>query len=106
MLDQCHNIEGKIEAIIQSVINCQIAYAKALCVNCKELARLQITGEVLAAHNLLLDGFHTDVRPLLANMREESGLYPDPLQALKESGYEIKIANMRTTLPSGSHSNR
>ncbi len=102
MLDQCHNIEGKLGAIIQSVINCQIAYAKALCVNYKELAKLQNAGEVLAAHNVLLDGFQTDVRPLLANIREESGLHPEPLQALKESGYEAKIAKERGVMSGGS----
>jgi L-rhamnose isomerase / sugar isomerase len=102
MLDQCHNIEGKIGAITQSVINCQIAYAKALCVNYKELSKLQATGEVLAAHNMLLDGFQTDVRPLLAKVREENGLHPDPLQALKESGYEAKIAKERGVMDGGS----
>jgi L-rhamnose isomerase / sugar isomerase len=102
MLDQCHNIEGKMGAIIQSVINCQIAYAKALCVNYKELAKLQAVGEVLAAHNMLLDGFHTDVRPLLAEIRKEMRLHPDPLQALKESGYEAKIAKERGTMDGGS----
>ncbi len=102
MLDQCHNIEGKIGAIIQSVINCQIAYAKALCVNYKELAKLQAAGEVLAAHNMLLDGFHTDVRPLLAEIRKEKGLNPDPLLALKESGYEAKIAKERGVQDGGS----
>ncbi len=102
MLDQCHNIEGKMGAIIQSVINCQMAYAKALCVNYKELAKLQAAGEVLAAHNMLLDGFHTDVRPLLAEIRKEKGLNPDPLQALKESGYESKIAKERGVQDGGS----
>ena len=102
MLDQCHNIEGKMGAIIQSVINCQMAYAKALCVNYKELAKLQAAGEVLAAHNMLLDGFHTDVRPLLAEIRKEKGLNPDPLQALKESGYEAKIAKERGVQDGGS----
>jgi L-rhamnose isomerase / sugar isomerase len=102
MLDQCHNIEGKIAPIIQSVINCQMAYAKALCVNYKELAKLQVAGEVLAAHNMLLDGFNTDVRPLLAEIRKEMGLNPDPLKALKESGYEAKIAKERGTLDGGS----
>lgn len=102
MLDQCHNIEGKVRAMIQSVINCQIAYAKALCVNYKELAKLQAAGDVLAAHNVLLDGFHTDVRPLLAEIRSEMGLHPDPLQALKESGYEAKIAKERGVQEGGS----
>jgi L-rhamnose isomerase / sugar isomerase len=102
MLDQCHNIEGKIAPIIQSVINCQISYAKALCVNYKELAKLQASGEVLAAHNMLLDGFHTDVRPLLAEVRKEMGLHPEPLQALKENGYEAKIASERGVMDGGS----
>jgi L-rhamnose isomerase / sugar isomerase len=63
---------------------------------------LQQAGEVLAAHNVLLDGFQTDVRPLLVNIREERGLHPDPLQALKESGYEAKIAKERGILSGGS----
>jgi L-rhamnose isomerase/sugar isomerase len=71
-------------------------------VNYKELAKLQASGEVLAAHNMLLDGFHTDVRPLLAEIRKEMGLHPDPLQALKESGYEAKIAKERGVQDGGS----
>src|SRR5260370_14801370 len=33
MIDQSHNIEPKIEAMIQSVLNVQMAYAKALLVD-------------------------------------------------------------------------
>ena len=33
MIDQSHNVEGKIDAMIQSVVNIQTAYAKALLVD-------------------------------------------------------------------------
>ncbi len=94
-LDQCHNIEGKIAAIIYSVLNCQEAYAKALCVPRAALANLQQDGAVLAAHNLLTDAYRTDVRPLLAQVRLEMGAAPDPIAAYWASGYEEKIRNER-----------
>jgi L-rhamnose isomerase/sugar isomerase len=91
MLDQCHNIEGKIGAIIYSVMNCQEIYAKALVVDRKRLAQAQAAGEVLEAHRILTDGYRTDVRPLLAQVREEMGLATDPLAAYRASGYEERI---------------
>ncbi len=97
MLDQNHNIEGKIGAVIQSVINCQTAYAKALCVDQKTLEQHQQEGNVLAAHQTLMDAYETDLRPILARVRKELGRDPDPIKALKESGYEEKIANERGT---------
>ncbi len=95
MIDQSHNIEGKIGAMVQSVINCQIAYAKALIVDQKTLEHQQKQGDVLGAHRTLMDAYETDVRPLLAQLREELGIHPDPMQALAESGYEEKIAKER-----------
>ena len=41
MIDQSHNIEGKIDAMIQSVMNIQTAYAKALLVDETRLAAAQ-----------------------------------------------------------------
>lgn len=95
MLDQNHNIEGKIAAVIQSVINCQTAYAKALCIDQKALEQYQKEGNVLAAHQTLMDAYEIDVRPILAQVRKELGRDPDPIKALKESGYEDKIASER-----------
>ena len=95
MLDQCHNIEGKMQAIIYSVLNCQEAYAKALIVPRAQLAGLQQAGDVLGAHRLLSDAFRTDVRPLLAQVRQEMGVPTDPIAAYKASGYDTKIANER-----------
>ena len=97
MLDQCHNIEGKMAAIIYSVLNCQEAYAKALLVPRKQLDELQANGEVLAAHQMLTDAYRTDVRPLLAQVREEMGVPVDPIAGYRASGYEEKIREERGT---------
>lgn len=94
-LDQCHNIEGKMAAIIYSVMNVQEAYAKALCVNRSRLAELQMEGAVLDAHRYLTDAYRVDVRPLLAQVRIEMGLDPDPIAAYHASGYEDKIRSER-----------
>jgi L-rhamnose isomerase/sugar isomerase len=91
MLDQCHNIEGKIAPVIYSVLNCQEAYAKALIVQRAKLAVLQAAGEVLEAHRLLNDAYRTDVRPLLAQVREELDVPADPMAAYKSSGYQERI---------------
>ena len=71
MIDQSHNVEGKIDAMIQSVMNIQTAYAKALLVDETRLAAAQGEGDVLGAHRVLLEAFETDVRPLLARLRAE-----------------------------------
>jgi L-rhamnose isomerase/sugar isomerase len=95
MLDQCHNIEGKLSAVIYSVMNCQEAYAKSLVVPRAALADAQRRGDVLGAHRLLSDAYRTDVRPLLAQVRREQGIAEDPIAAYKASGYEQKIARER-----------
>jgi L-rhamnose isomerase / sugar isomerase len=91
MLDQCHNIEPKIPAQIRSVMNVQEATAKALLVDAEALREAQLAGDVLAANAALMDAYNTDVRPLLAGLREEMGLAPDPVSAYLASGYGEKI---------------
>jgi L-rhamnose isomerase / sugar isomerase len=95
MLDQCHNIEAKIPAIIRSVLNVQEATAKALLVDADALAAAQAAGDVLAANAVLMDAYATDVRPLLREMRAESGLDPDPVAAYHRSGYQQQIETER-----------
>ncbi len=95
MIDQSHNIEGKIAPMVLSVLNCQEAYAKALLVPQAELAAAQAAGEVLHAHHLLTSAYQTDVRPLLAQVREALGAPADPLAAYRASGYEQRIAKER-----------
>ncbi|MGP4028312.1 L-rhamnose isomerase [Actinomadura sp. 3N407] len=95
MLDQCHNIEPKIQGQIRSVMNVQEATAKALLVDAEALSAAQSSGEVLEANAVFMDAFNTDVRPLLAELREEMGLHPDPVAAYKASGYYERIAEER-----------
>jgi L-rhamnose isomerase / sugar isomerase len=95
MIDQAHNIEPKIEAMILSVTNLQEAYAKALLVDRQALAEARRSGDVLRAHRLLLEAYATDVRPLCAKVREALGAAPDPVSSFRESGYLEKVVNER-----------
>ncbi|MEU2423453.1 L-rhamnose isomerase [Streptomyces sp. NPDC007851] len=95
MLDQCHNIEAKIPAIIRSVMNVQEATAKALLVDRDALAAAQASGDVLEANAVLMDAYNTDVRPLLAEVRKEMGLDADPIAAYRRSGWAEKIVAER-----------
>ncbi|MFJ5708299.1 L-rhamnose isomerase [Streptomyces sp. NPDC093105] len=95
MLDQCHNIEAKIPAVIRSVMNVQEATAKALLVDLDALTAAQAAGDVLAANAVLMDAYNTDVRPLLREVREEQGLHPDPVAAYAASGWQDRIAAER-----------
>jgi L-rhamnose isomerase len=91
MLDQSHNIEPKIPAQIRSVMNVQEATAKALLVDSAALAAAQRAGDVLGANAVLMDAYDTDVRPLLAELRVDMGLDPDPVAAYARSGYAERI---------------
>ncbi len=95
MIDQAHNVEGKLAPMILSVLNCQEAYAKALLVPRGELQALQTEGEVLLAHKMLVDAGRTDVRPLLAQVRRELNVPEDPVAAYRASGYEERIRKER-----------
>jgi L-rhamnose isomerase/sugar isomerase len=95
MLDQCHNIEPKIPGQIRSVMNVQEATAKALLVDRDALREAQQSGDVLGANAVLMDAYNTDVRPLLAELRESQGLDADPSAAYLRSGHQERIARER-----------
>jgi len=95
MIDQSHNIEPKIEAMLLSVLNCQRLYAKACLVDFKTLGEKQANGDVLGAHRVLMDAYETDVRPLLMVVREEMGLDPHPMDVYARDGYAQKVAKER-----------
>jgi L-rhamnose isomerase/sugar isomerase len=97
MIDQSHNVEGKIGAMLQSVMNIQTAYAKALLVDDAKLAEAQASGDVLGAHRVLVEAFETDVRPLLARLRKEAGVAADPVEAFRAGGYAEALAAERGT---------
>jgi L-rhamnose isomerase/sugar isomerase len=102
MIDQSHNIEPKIEAMIQSVYNIQLAYAKALLVDRARLRQAQEEQSVLGAYRILQAAYETDVRPLLAEARLRQGLNPDPFAALRASGYTERVAQERPAVASAS----
>ena len=97
MIDQSHNVEGKLGAMIQSVSNIQTAYAKALMVDDALLADAQRAGDVLGAHRVLLEAFETDVRPLLADLRTGHGLEADPVEGFRRGGFAEQLARERGT---------
>ena len=92
MLDQCHNVEDKVPGQIRSVLNVQEMTAKALLVDHEALRAAQVSGDVLGANQVFMDGFYTDVRADLAAWRESRGLPADPMAAFSASGYLARIA--------------
>ena len=98
MIDQSDNIEGKIDAMIQSVMNIQTAYAKALLVDEAGLDAAQRAGDVLGAHRLLMNAFETDVRSLLGSFRSEFGVAGDPVEAFRAGGHAERLARERGTV--------
>ena len=97
MIDQCHNVEGKIEAMIQSVTNIQSAYAKALLVDGERLAAAQRDGDVLGAHRVYSMRSRPTCGPLLARLRESVGVDADPVAAFRAGGYAERLAAERGT---------
>jgi L-rhamnose isomerase/sugar isomerase len=81
--------------MVQSVLNCQTAYAKALLVDREALAARRAGQDVLGAYRVLTDAYETDVRPLLAQVRVEMGLDPDPIAAYHASDYPARVAQER-----------
>jgi L-rhamnose isomerase / sugar isomerase len=95
MIDQSHNLKGKMEAMVQTVMTAQELFAKAALVDEKLLTEAQSKAEIVRAEEFLRDAFATDVRPILEAWRKSKGLPTNPLRALYESGYVEKISRER-----------
>lgn len=98
-IDQSHNVEAKVEAMVLSIVTLQESYAKSLLIDRAALRESQAAGDVLRGHELLLDAYRTDVRPLCAKVREDLGAAADPIAALRASGYAERMAGERATVP-------
>jgi L-rhamnose isomerase / sugar isomerase len=96
-IDQSHNVEPKVEAMVLSVVALQEAYAKALLVDRAALRAAQESADVLGGHEVLLDAYRTDVRPLCAAARVALGASADPIASLRESEYADRMALERQT---------
>ena len=91
MIDQSHNLKGKIEATVQTVVTAQELWLKAALIDREQLAVYQESCDLVAAEELFRGAFWRDVRPLVAAWRQQRGLPADPLAALKDSGYVERI---------------
>jgi len=95
MVDQCHNLKPKIEAMVQTVDEAQRQFARAHLVDRKALARAQKKADVVAAERTLRDAYETDVRPILAQWRKSKGLPKDPIEELRKSGVIQELGKTR-----------
>jgi L-rhamnose isomerase/sugar isomerase len=97
MIDQSHNLKGKIEAMIQTVTVAQQLFSKAALVNYPSLASAQMNCDLVRAESLLQDAFNTDVRPAIQEWRDSKGLPRDPMEAFRQSGYLERITRERAS---------
>src|SRR5499427_8219436 len=96
MIDQSHNLKGKIEAMIQTVTMAQMLFAKAALVDHAKLAAAQTKCELVDAETCLKDAFSTDVRPVVRDWAVSKGLPSDPMTAFRQSGYLERITAERS----------
>ncbi len=96
MIDQSHNLKGKVEAMVQTVVTAQELYAKAALVDQAQLAGLQQECRLVEAEETYRSAFWTDVRPIVREWRIARGLPVDPLKSLRESGYVESITSQRS----------
>jgi L-rhamnose isomerase/sugar isomerase len=95
MVDQSHNLKGKIEAMIQTVTTALELYAKAAIVDHERLAMCQAKCALVDAETCLKDAYSTDVRPAIVEWAKSKGLPANPLDAFRESGYLERVTRER-----------
>ncbi len=96
MVDQSHNLKGKIEAMIQTITVAQELYSKAALVDHIALTRAQKNCDLVIAESLLQDAFATDVRQVIQEWRLSKGLPKDPMEGFRQSGYLERITKLRS----------
>ena len=95
MVDQSHNLKGKIEAMIQTVCTAQELYARAALVDHARLQKLQQECSLVDAEETLRGAFWMDTRAMVREWRRARGLPEDPMRAYRESGYSERITRER-----------
>ena len=95
MVDQSHNLKGKMEAMVQTVCMAQELFARAALVDRAQLADLQDACRLVEAEECFRGAFFTDVRPAVRAWRRQRGLPEDPLAALRAGGYVERIRAQR-----------
>ena len=83
MIDASHNVKDPLEDLLQSVEAIMMAYAQALLVDRKALKEAQQKNDVAQCQEILQQAYRTDVRPLIAEARLQSGAALDPIQLFR-----------------------
>ena len=96
MIDQSHNLKGKIEAMLQTVSMAQELFAKACLVSHADLADAQKRSDLVKAESFLQDAFATDVRPVIQEWRRSKSVPVNPLDAFRQSGYLERVTPQRS----------
>jgi L-rhamnose isomerase/sugar isomerase len=95
MVDQSHNLKGKIEAMLQTVATALELFAKAAIVDHERLSAYQEKCSLVDAETCLKDAYSTDVRPAIVEWAKSKGLPENPLDAFRQSGYLERITAER-----------
>jgi L-rhamnose isomerase/sugar isomerase len=102
MLDQSHNVTDPIESLMRSAMEVCRAYAQGLIVDRAALEGYQDANDALMASETLKAGFRTDVEPILAMARLQSGGAIDPVATYRAAGYRARVAGERPAVAGGS----
>jgi L-rhamnose isomerase/sugar isomerase len=101
MIDQSHNVTDPIESLLSSAEAIAGCYAKALLVDRDALHQAQNDNDTMMAFQALRTAYRTDVTPILALARAESGGAIDPIAAYRESGWRARKAQERNAVGLG-----
>ncbi|MFN3404290.1 MAG: TIM barrel protein [Cytophagaceae bacterium] len=98
MIDASHNTKDPLEDLLQSVEGILIAYTQALLVDRKKLEDAQNNNDATIAQEIIQEAFRTDVRPLIAEARIQSGAALKPVTAYRELEVRKKLIATRSRL--------
>jgi L-rhamnose isomerase / sugar isomerase len=95
MLDQSHNVTDPLESLMTSAMEVHRAFVLACLVDREALRAYQERNDAVMALTTLKQAYHTDVSPLLAMARRNSGGAVDPVAVYRASGYRSWLASTR-----------
>ncbi len=95
MIDASHNVKDPLEDLLQSIEAIMIAYAQALLVDAKALQTAQDNNDTVKAQEILQQAYRTDVRPIVAQARLQSGAAMQPIQLFREEKVREQLIKER-----------
>src|SRR5690554_25994 len=95
MIDASHNLKDPLEDLLQSIEAIKIAYAQALLIDRTALEEAREANDSTMAQEILQNAYRTDVRPLLAEARFQSGGSINPLKAYRQANVRQQLIKER-----------